>query len=237
MPGWEIIGEEERRAVNDVFDNGGVLFRHSFVAIRNNMYKVKDFEIAFAKHVGASYAHAVTSGSAALKVALKAIGVGPGDEVITQCHTFVATVEAIIECGATPVLTDVDYTLNMDPEDLKRKITPRTKAIIPVHMLGVAARMDVITEVAAQHGLLVLEDAAQACGGTYQGRHLGTIGNAGTFSFDHGKILTTGEGGMVVTSDEKLYLNARIYADHGHEDNPAVPRGRIPDPFQVLTTG
>ncbi len=132
MPGWEIIGEEERRAVNEVFDNGAVLFRQSFAGLRNNVYKVKDFEAAFAKYLGASHAHAVTSGTAALKVALKALQVGPGDEVVTQTHTFVATVEAILECGATAVVTDVDWTLNMDPEDLARKITPRTKAVIPV---------------------------------------------------------------------------------------------------------
>ena len=225
MPGWEIIGEEERRAVNEVFDNGAVLFRQSFAGLRNNVYKVKDFEAAFAKYLGAGHAHAVTSGTAALKVALKALKVGPGDEVITQTHTFVATVEAILECGAVPVVTDVDWTLNMDPEDLARKITPRTKAVIPVHMFGVAARMDEIMAIVRKRGIAVLEDTAQACGGSYRGKTLGTIGDAGTFSFDHGKLLTTGEGGMVVTNDESLYRAARIYADHGHEDNPAFPRG------------
>ncbi len=225
MPGWEIIGEEERRAVNEVFDNGAVLFRQAFAAMRNNMYKVRDFENAFADYVGASHAQAVTSGTAALKVGLKALGVAAGDEVITQSHTFVATVEAVIECGATPVITDVNETLNMDPEDLARRITPRTKVIIPVHMLGVAAQMNEIMAVARKHKVAVLEDTAQALGGTYRGRHLGTIGDVGTFSFDHGKILTTGEGGMVITGDERLYLRARSYSDHGHEDNPAFPRG------------
>jgi len=225
MPGWEIIGEEERRAVNEVFDNGAVLFRQSFAGLRNNVYKVKDFEAAFAKYLGASYAQAVTSGTAALKVALKALKVGPGDEVITQSHTFVATVEAILECGAAPVITDVDWTLNMDPKDLLYKITPRTKVVIPVHMFGVAARMDEIMAIARKHGIAVLEDTAQACAGMYRGKPLGTIGDVGTFSFDHGKLLTTGEGGMVVTNKEPLYVAARSYADHGHEDNPAFPRG------------
>ena len=225
MPGWEIIGEEERRAVNEVFDNGAVLFRQSFAGLRNNVYKVKDFEAAFAKHLGLGYAHAVTSGTAALKVALKALKVGPGDEVITQSHTFVATIEVILECGAVPVGTDVDWTLNMAPDDLARKITPRTRAVIPVHMFGVAARMDEIMAIARKRGIAVLEDTAQACGGTYQGKPLGTIGDAGTFSFDHGKLLTTGEGGMVVTNSESLYRDARTYADHGHEDNLAFPRG------------
>ena len=142
MPGCEIIGDDERQAVNEVFDNGAVLFRQAFAGLRNNMYKVKDFEAAFAQFTQARYAHAVTSGTAALKVALKAMRVGPGDEVVTQSHTFVATVEAILECGASPVIADVDWTLNMDPEDLERKLTPRTKVILPVHMLGVACRMD-----------------------------------------------------------------------------------------------
>jgi len=225
MPGWEIIGEEERRAVNEVFDNGAVLFRQSFAAMRNDMYRVNDFEAAFANYTGVKYAQAVTSGSAALKVGLKALGVAPGDEVITQSHTFVATVEAILECGARPVITDVDFTLNMDPEDLRRKITSKTKAIIPVHMLGVAARMDEITAVAREHGVAILEDTAQACGGTYRGQPLGTIGDVGTFSFDHGKFLTTGEGGMVITASESIFLRARNYTDHGHENNPAFPRG------------
>lgn len=225
MPGWEIIGEEERHAVNEVFENGAVLFRQGFADIRNNMYKVKDFETAFATYTSVCYTHAVTSGTAALKVALKALKIGPGDEVITQSHTFVATVEAILDCGATPVVTDVDWTLNMDPVDLKRKISSKTKVVIPVHMLGVAARMEEIMAVAREHDLLVLEDAAQACGGTYRGQPLGTIGDAGIFSFDPGKLLTTGEGGMVVTNMETLYRDARAYTDHGHEDNPAFPRG------------
>jgi len=225
MPGWEIIGEEERRAVNEVFDNGGVLFRQSFDALRKNMYKVKEFEAAFASFLKIPYTHAVTSGTTALKVALIALGVKPGDEVITQSHTFVATVEAILDCGATPVVTDIDWTLNMDPEDLKRKITPKTKVILPVHMLGVAARMEEILSIAARHGLQVLEDTAQGCGGTYHGQMLGTLGDAGTFSFDHGKLLTTGEGGMVVSKKQEIIQRAKIYADHGHENNPAFPRG------------
>jgi 8-amino-3,8-dideoxy-alpha-D-manno-octulosonate transaminase len=225
MPGWELVGEEERQAVNEVFDNGGVLFRHSFVAMRNNVYKVREFEKAFAEKLGRRYAHAVTSGTAALTVGLKALGIQPGDEVITQSHTFVATVEAILECGATPVISDINWTLNMDPADLEAKISPKTRAIIPVHMLGVPCQMAEIMVIARRHGLAVLEDTAQACGGSYHGTPLGTIGDVGAFSFDHGKVLTTGEGGMVLTNDEKTYLTARAYADHGHEDNPNFTRG------------
>jgi 8-amino-3,8-dideoxy-alpha-D-manno-octulosonate transaminase len=225
MPGYELIDEKERRAVNEVFDNGGVLFRHGFDATRNNVYKVREFEQAFAKKLGAQHAQAVSSGTAALLVGLKALGVGPGDEVITQCNTFVATVEAIFECGATPVVTEINLTLNMDPEDLEAKISRHTKAIVVVHMLGVSAQMDAIMRIANRHGVPVLEDTAQALGASYRGRYLGTIGKVGTFSFDHGKVLTTGEGGMVLTNDEGIYKRARAYHDHGHEYNSSVPRG------------
>ena len=188
--------------------------------------KYREFEAAFADKLGANHALAVTSGTAALKVALTALGIGAGDEVITQCHTFVATVEAIIDTGATPVITEIDETLNMDPKDLEAKITSRTKCVIPVHMLGVPARMQEIMNIADTGGVPVLEDTAQALGGSYRSKYLGTIGKVGTFSFDHGKLLTTGEGGMIITDDEKLYLKARAYHDHGHESNPAFPRGQ-----------
>ena len=204
MPGYELIGEEERAAVNEVFDDGGVLFRRAFDSMRNGRYRVEEFEKAFAEKMGVRHCLAVTSGTSALKVGLKALGVGPGDEVITQCHTFVATVEAILECGADPVITEVNWTLNMDPNDLESTITDKTKVILPVHMLGVSAQMNEIMQIADKHGVAVLEDAAQALGASYQGKYLGTIGKVGAFSFDHGKVLTTGEGGMVVTNDEAV---------------------------------
>jgi len=226
MPGFELVGPEEQAAVNEVFEKaGGVLFRHGFDVLRHGSFKVVEFERRFADAVGMRYAQAVTSGTAAVKVALKALGVRPGDEVITQCFTFVATAEAILELGATPVFTQIDAILNMDPEDLERRITPRTKAIVPVHMLGSAARMDEILAIARRHRLKVMEDTAQAVGATYRGRPLGTLGDAGAFSFDFGKALTTGEGGMVVTDDPAVFRAASEYADHGHEHNPAVPRG------------
>lgn len=225
MPGFEIIGDEERQAVNEVFERSAVLLRFGFDEARRQVFKVKEFETAFATRLGVRHAQAVTSGTAAVKVGLKALGVRPGDEVVTQCFTFVATAEAILECGAVPVFTEVNRTLNMDPEDLARKITPKTKAIIPVHMLGAAAPVAEILEIADRHSIPVLEDAAQACGGQYRGRPLGSWGRAGAFSFDFGKALTTGEGGMVVTDREPVYSSARAYSDHGHESNPAVPRG------------
>lgn len=226
MPGFELIGEEEKQAVIDVFEKGGgILFKHGFDGLRNGSFKVREFQEAFAGHFGVGYCQAVTSGSTALKVALEALGVVKGDEVITQAFTFVATVEAITEVGAVPVIAEVDETLNMDLADLERKITKKTRAVIPVHMYGSAARMDEIMALAKRHGLLVLEDAAQALGGEYKGRKLGTIGDAGTFSFDFGKTLTTGEGGMIATHSKAVYDAAREYADHGHEDNPKLPRG------------
>ncbi len=226
MPGYELIGKEERDAVLEIFDKyGGILFKHGFDALRNGSYKVFEFEAAFAKYLNVNYAQAVTSGTAALKVALEAASIGRGDEVITQSFTFVATAEAIIECGAIPVFTEIDNTLNMDFLDLEKKITKRTRAVIPVHMYGAAAQMDKITAMARKYNLLVLEDAAQAAGAEYKGKKLGTVGDIGAFSFDFGKALTTGEGGMVVSNSSDLYFKAREYADHGHQDNLSIPRG------------
>ena len=225
MPGVELIGEEERQAVIDIFNKGGVLYRYGLDDKRQHIFRVDEFEKKLAEKVRAKYALCVCNGTAALKISLLALGVKAGDEVITQSFTFIATVEAILELGAVPVMTEVDKSLNMDPEDLKKKITKKTKAIIPVHMAGVAAKMDEIMAIAKKHKISVLEDSAQAFGGTYQGKHLGTIGQVGIYSTDIGKTITTGEGGIVVTNDKNIYLKTREYSDHGHEQNPKVPRG------------
>ena len=218
MPGFEVFGEEEKQAINELFEkNGGILFAHGFDSIRNGIYRVREFETAFAKRMGTQYSQAVSSGTAALTVGLKALGIKRGDEVITQSFTFVATVEAILESGATPVVVDIDETLNICPKSLEAAISKKTKAIIPVHMMGAAADMNAIMEIAEKYNLKVFEDTAQACGGSYKGRTLGTIGHMGAFSTDAGKTLMTGEGGMVVTADENLYIRARSYHDHGHE--------------------
>jgi 8-amino-3,8-dideoxy-alpha-D-manno-octulosonate transaminase len=224
MPGFEVFGEEEKREVLEVFDTG-VLFRYEFGPQRGDVYKVKQFEEAFARYTGTGYAQAVTSGTAALKVALAALGVGAGDEVITQGFTFVATWEAIFDVGAIPVFAEVDETLNMDPIDLEKKITDKTAAIIPVHMLGAPARIEDIMAVANRHGIPVIEDTAQAAGGRLHGKHLGTFGACGTFSFDSVKTMTTGEGGMVITGDEELWRTMSEYQDHGH-DHAVNPGGR-----------
>lgn len=224
MPGYEIFGEEEKQQVLEVL-NSGVLFRYEFAAQRQGVWKVAEFEKAFAAYTGTGYAQAVTSGTAALKVALAALGVGPGDEVITQCFTFVATWEAILDCGAIPVFAEIDMTLNMDPVDLEKKITAHTKAIIPVHMMGAQARIEAIKAIADRHGIPVIEDTAQAAGGRLHGRHLGSFGAIGTFSFDAVKTMTTGEGGMCITSDETLWRRMSEYQDHGHDHIPN-PGGR-----------
>jgi 8-amino-3,8-dideoxy-alpha-D-manno-octulosonate transaminase len=223
MPGYEWLGEAEKEQVNDVLDTG-ILFRYEFKADRKDIYKVREFEERFAQYTGAVYAHAVTSGTSALRVALAALGVRPGDEVITQGFTFIATFEAIIDAGAVPVPAEIDDTLNMDPEDFERKITEKTKAVIPVHMLGSPARIQEIIEIARKHDIRVLEDTAQALGAAVGGKKLGTWGDMGTFSFDFYKTITTGEGGMVVTNDRDLYVRASEYADHGHDHNPEVGR-------------
>ncbi|MHB8809449.1 MAG: DegT/DnrJ/EryC1/StrS family aminotransferase [Desulfobulbaceae bacterium] len=224
MPGFEVFGEEEKREVLEVFDTG-VLFRYEFGAQRRDVWKVRQFEEAFARYTGSACAQAVTSGTAALKVALAALGVGPGDEVITQGFTFVATWEAIFDVGAIPVFAEVDGTLNMDPADLEKKITARTAAIIPVHMLGAQARIEEIKAIADRHQIPVLEDTAQAAGARLHGRHLGTFGACGTFSFDAVKTMTTGEGGMIITDDRELWRTMSEYQDHGH-DHVVNPGGR-----------
>ena len=224
MPGFELIGKEEHEELNDLMLNSSILFRHGFDNLRNGIYKVKEFEDAFAKRMGTNNALAVTSGTSALLVALKAFGIGPGDEVITQAFTFVATVEAIVESGATPVIAEIDASLNIAPEDVTNHISSSTKAIIVVHMLGIPVDMTRINEIAAKYKLLVIEDTAWGCGGYLNNKPLGTHSDAGTFSFDFAKTMTTGEGGMVVFKDEKAFDNAAAYHDHGHENNPNYPR-------------
>ncbi|MDX9746306.1 MAG: DegT/DnrJ/EryC1/StrS family aminotransferase [Syntrophales bacterium] len=223
MAGAELIGKEEIREIMDVMETG-VLMRYGFDNERKGIFKVRQLEEEFAAYCGTTHALGVTSGSAALKVALAAMGVGPGDEVIVPAFTFVASWEAVLEVGAIPVMGDIDTTLNLDPADIERKITPLTKAVIPVHMCGAMARIDKIMTAARKHNLLVLEDNAQGCGGSFQGKKLGTFADMGIFSFDYYKTITTGEGGMVVTDNKEFAWRADEYHDHGHDHNHAVPR-------------
>lgn len=223
MAGAELIGKEEMKEVMDVLETG-VLMRYGFDKERKGVFKVRQFEEAFAQYCGAKYALGVTSGSSALKVALTALDVGPGDEVIVPAFTFLATYEAVLEIGAIPVMADIDRTLNLDPAEIEKKRTPYTKCVIPVHMCGAPAWIDRIVAAAKKHNLLVLEDNAQGCGASFQGKKLGTFGDMGIFSFDYYKTLTTGEGGMVVTDSKALYDRSDWYHDHGHDHNPKVSR-------------
>jgi perosamine synthetase len=173
------------------------------------------FERRIAALVGAKYAVAATSGTTALTLALKAAGVGPGDEVIVPDVTFIASANAVHLTGAAPVLADVDGALGLDPAALRAAITSRTKAVMPVHVSGRAANMDAILEVSRAHGLAVIEDAAEALGSRSRGRSLGTLGDAGCFSFSPNKTITTGQGGMVVTDDPAIHARLRELKDQG----------------------
>lgn len=178
--------------------------------------KVAEFEETVAKYVGAKYAVAVSNGTAALHVACLAAGVGEGDEVITTPITFAATANCILYCGGTPIFADIDpITYNIDPEDIKRKITSRTKAIIPVHFTGQPCDMDAIHAIADEYGMIVIEDAAHALGAEYNGRKIGSLSYMTEFSFHPVKHITTGEGGMVTTNDAKLFERLKLFRTHG----------------------
>ena len=216
MPGFEIFGDEERKEVQDVLDTG-VLFRYGFDGARKGHWKAKTFESELANRVGSKYAHLCSSGTAALSVALAACGIGAGDEVVIPPFTFVATVEAVIFAGAVPVFAEIDETLCLDPESIEPVITPRTKAVLPVHMCGAMARIEDIQNLCSEKGLVLIEDACQSLGATFKGKAAGTFGKMGCFSFDPVKTITCGEGGAVVTDDKELYTLADEFADHGHD--------------------
>ncbi|PID73748.1 MAG: L-glutamine--2-deoxy-scyllo-inosose aminotransferase KanB [Desulfobacterales bacterium] len=216
MPGFEIFGDEERREVNDVLESG-VLFRYGFDGVRNGHWKAREFEAELCRRTGAAHAHLCSSGTAALSTALAACGVGAGDEVILPPFTFVATMEAVIMAGAVPVFADIDETLCLNPAAAEAAVTPQTKAVIPVHMCGGMARIDEIAALCRRHDLILIEDACQALGGSFNGKALGTFGKAGCFSFDAVKTVTCGEGGGVITDDPEVYRMADAHADHGHD--------------------
>jgi len=214
-PGMELIGEEEKKEILEVLE-AGYLFRYGSPENPAFKAKVYNLEQEVAKLAGVPYAVAVNSGTSALQVALGGLGVGPGDEVIVTGYTFVASMAAIIWARAVPILAEVDRTLNLDPADVRRKITPRTKAIMVVHMLGNPARMDELKAIADEHKLFLIEDCAQAFGASYKGHMLGSIGDAGTYSLNSNKMITAGEGGMVVTRDGGLYRRFFGIHDGGH---------------------
>ena len=217
FPGVYWLDEKEDLAVQDVLHNGS-LFR--YYGLGTPKY-VDAYEEAARRYYGVKHALAVNSGTGALMAAMSALEIGPGCEVILPAFLWVATVASVVHQNAIPVLCEVDNSLSLDPADLERKITPRTKLIVPIHMAGTPCDMDGIMAVANRHGIPVLEDCAQCNGGTYRGRRLGTIGRIGIFSLQLNKNMTCGEGGLLITDDERLYQRAFSAHDMG-----MIRRGR-----------
>ncbi|SHH66265.1 DegT/DnrJ/EryC1/StrS family aminotransferase [Winogradskyella jejuensis] len=229
MPGFELFGDAERNSVKDVLDNG-VLMRYGFDGMRNGHWKAKELERELQNTFKTNYVQLVSSGTAAVSVALASAGVGAGDEVIMPTFTFVASFEAIMMLGAIPILVDIDSTLTLDPKAVEKAITPKTKAVMVVQMCGSMGNMDVLKSICDTHNLVFVEDACQAIGGTYNGKPLGSIADVGCFSFDFVKTITCGEGGAVVTNNSAYYLHADHYSDHGH-DHVGNDRGAESHPF------
>ena len=229
MPGFELFGDKERAEVNKVLDTG-VLMRYGFDGMRNGQWKAIELEKALAKRMQVNHAQLLSSGTAALTVALASAGIGAGDEVIMPTFTFVASFESIMAIGAVPILVDVDDTLTLNPEAVENAITERTKVVMPVHMCGSMADLKALKAICDKHDLILLEDACQAIGGTFDGKPLGSYGDIGCFSFDYVKTITCGEGGAVITNNEKYKLNADHYSDHGH-DHIGKDRGAEAHPF------
>jgi len=214
-PGSYIIGEEEKKALLEVVE-AGYLFRYGDRKDPQFLAKVWQLEREVGAYFDIPHTVACNSGTTALWIALSALGVGPGDEVIVPGYTFIASITSIIFARAVPVLAEIDETLTLDPEDVRRKITPRTKAIMLVHMLGNPGHIDEIREIARQNNILLIEDCAQAFAATYKGKYVGSFGDMGTFSFNFYKTITAGDGGLVATADKNLYERAFAIHDQGH---------------------
>ena len=213
-PGSYLVGQEEADEVMDVL-SGRYLLRYGDSANLAFKHKVWSLERAFEEKFDVPHALALNSGSSALFAGLASLGIGPGDEVIAPGYCYISSLSSIIHAGAVPVLAEIDDTLTLDPDDVIRRITPRTRAIMPVHMLGAPSRMDVLSDIAQRYGLAIIEDACQACGGSFRGRRLGTIGDLGAFSLNSDKIITAGDGGVLITPDSGLYTRAFAFHDQG----------------------
>ncbi|MCQ2431229.1 MAG: DegT/DnrJ/EryC1/StrS family aminotransferase [Clostridia bacterium] len=201
------IGQEEIDACRRVIESKN-LFK-----INGGVQEVHMFEEELKAKVGTDYAICMTSGKAALISALIGMGIGPGDEVIVPAYTYIATAIAVTAVGAIPVIAEIDETLTLDPDDVEKKISKHTKAIIPVHIQGFPCNLDKLTAIAKKHGLYLLEDACQSDGGKYHGKYLGTIGDAGAYSFNYFKVITAGEGGALVTNNRPIFERGLIYHD------------------------
>lgn len=201
------IGKEEIEAVARAIYSG------DFFKINSSGCEVMNFESEWKSYAGTDYCLLMSSGFGAITSALIGLGVGPGDEVIVPAYTYIATALAVTAVGAIPVIADIDEALTLDPAEVEKKISENTKAIIPVHIQGFPCNLDALSEIARKHGIAIVEDACQSAGGRYKGRLLGTIGDAGAFSFNYYKVITAGEGGALVTNNRKLYERALIYHD------------------------
>ncbi len=225
MAGYELVGKEELDNIKRIFNEGNKnLYRYN---PSRKIGLVDELEKKFANRLGVRYAHAVSSGTAAIDVALSAAGINSGDEVILTSFTFVAPAEAVFRHGAIPVPVEIDNTYHFSPQAIEEAITDKTKAVLAVPMWA-AVDYDAILHICKENNLLFIEDSAQCLGGTYKGKSCGTFGSIGSFSFDMGKTLTTGEGGMVITDDKDLYDRISELSDHGHMHDQTVPRGSDP---------
>lgn len=229
MPGFEFFGDAERKQVQDVLDTG-VLMRYGFDGMRQGNFKAKELEKALAERMETTHAQLVSSGTAAITIALASAGVGAGDEVILPTFTFVASFEAVLALAAVPILVDVDDTLTLAPLAVESAITPKTKVVMPVHMCGSMADLGALKSICEKNDLILLEDACQAIGGSFDGKPLGSYGDMGVFSFDYVKTITCGEGGAIITNKEEFVKNADHYSDHGH-DHVGRDRGAEGHPF------
>jgi dTDP-4-amino-4,6-dideoxygalactose transaminase len=215
-PGAYWFGEEEMNAVIKVMQ-GGHLFRYGSETDPAFTHSVATLEAEFASYCGSKFALATSSGTVSLLASVIALGLKPGDEVIVPAYTFVASYGACIFAGLVPVLCEIDESLTMDPGDIEHRITPRTRAIMPVHMLGNPCDMDQIMAIAKKHRLAVLEDCCQAAGASYKSKKVGTIGDMGAFSLNVFKTINSGDGGIIVTGNEDLYEIAFAVHDQGHK--------------------
>jgi dTDP-4-amino-4,6-dideoxygalactose transaminase len=215
-PGAYLFGDEERKEVLDVLESG-YLSRYGQENDPRFKHKVVSLEQEFARKIGVKHALATNGGTSSLMAALVALGVDRGDEVIVPGYTFVASISAIIAVGGTPILAEIDESLTLDPSDIEERISPRTKAIMPVHMLGNPSDLDRIMKVAAKHKVAVLEDACQSLGASYKGKMSGSFGAVNAFSLNINKTITTGDAGMLTTDSDELYERAFGYHDQGHK--------------------
>jgi 8-amino-3,8-dideoxy-alpha-D-manno-octulosonate transaminase len=232
MPGIELFGDEEKKEIMDVLETG-ILFRYNHDQQRKGHWKARSFENELARYHGVRYAHLTSSGTTADNLALACCGIGVGDEVIVPPFTFIAPVEAVLQAGAIPVFAEIDETLCLYPASIEAVITPRTKAVLLVHMCGSMAQIDKIVELCKKHNLILIEDTAQALGASFKGKPLGTFGKVAVYSFDFFKIVSAAEGGAIITDDTTTYEIASQHSDHGHSH---VGNNRGAEPHPIIGT-